>query len=334
MELRHLYGGPLFLCGRDPDRTRRIAQKLQAKEWFLDWRLAVTHPEIQSVILAIPAHLHCEVGEQAARAGKHVFIEKPLATDLNECDRVILAARRSGTVLAAGENIRFRPAIQAARRLLPAIGEPRLFFGSAFSRTRGQHDLHAGILLDFSVHHVSAVRELYGEPDRVYASRALSAEGDEALDNATLILSSDSGWQAALAFSWQASAGACPEFIISGSQGALKIWPDSKSVDLYPAEPNMLTRLISRIRPYWLQHALLVPELQRRRFLLPAHDRMGYRAELAAFLKAVKKGEPDVSSAEEARRDLEIVMAAHASLASGIPVPCGTKERLYRPCPS
>jgi myo-inositol 2-dehydrogenase/D-chiro-inositol 1-dehydrogenase len=328
VELRHFYKGPLFVCGRDPDRTRKISQKLGAREWFLDWRCAISHPEVDSVILAIPADLHCEVGEEAARAGKHVFVEKPLAVGLDECDRLISAARESGTVLAAGENIRFRPAIRAARRLLPVIGEPRLFFGSIFHRAKGGSDLQTGILLDFSVHHVSAVREIYGEPDRVFASCASSAAGDGMQDNATMVLSSSAGWQASLALSWQASAGSHPEFIISGSEGAMKIWPNSRSVDLYPSSPGPLTRLISRIRPHWLQQALMFPEMQRRRFFLPREDRMGYRAELAAFLEAINKGRPDVSSAQEARRDLEIVMAAQVSLDSGVPVPCGPEREL------
>jgi len=272
--------------------------------------------------------MHREVSRAAALAGKHVLVEKPLATSLEDCDAIIRAAEAAGVVLAVGENIPFRPAVREARRLLREIGEPRLFFGSALHTANGQNDFGVGILLDFSVHYIRAVRELYGEPDRIYASRASGRVSGSVEDNVTLLLSSKAGWQATLAFSWQASAGRVPEFIATGSRGAIKIWPDSASVDLYPLELSSWSRMAARIRPSWLRQRFESPELQRRRFKLPRNDRMGYQAELRAFLDAVERGRPDVSSAVEARRDLEIAMAAHASLACGGPVDCRTESRL------
>jgi predicted dehydrogenase len=318
-QLRKVYGGPLLVCGQDWRRTRRIGSQLGAEEVVVGWEKAVRHPGITSLILAIPAHLHVEAGRAALLRGKHVLLEKPMATNTGECDALIHAAQTAGMVLAVGENIPFRPAVREAKRLLPSIGEPRLFFGSALHTATPQNDADIGILLDFSVHYIRAVRVLYGEPDRVYAS---CASGSATEDNVTLQLSSAAGWQATLAFSWQASAGRCPEFIATGSLGAIKIWPESSSVDFYPVQPSFWTRAVSRIRPNRLRQRLQSPELQRRRFRLPRRDRMGYQAELRHFLDAVRLGEPDVSSASSARRDLEIVMAAQTSLASGNPADC------------
>jgi predicted dehydrogenase len=327
-QLRQVYRGPLFVCGRDRARTRRIASSLGAQEPLIGWESAVRHPAVTSMIVAMPAHMHREVSRAGAMAGKHVLVEKPLATSLEDCDAIIRAAEASGVVLAVGENIPFRPAVREARRLLSEIGEPRLFFGTALHTQTFQNDAGIGILLDFSVHYIRAVRELYGEPDLIYASRATGRPAASGEDNVTLILSSRAGWQATLAFSWQASAGRCPEFIATGSRGAMKIWPDSAAVDLYPLEPSPWARVVGKIRPSWLRQRLESPELQRRRFKVPAQDRMGYQAEIRHFLDAVEAGCPDVSSAVEARRDLEVAMAAHASLASGGPVDCRAESRL------
>src|SRR5262249_29424034 len=154
----------------------------------------------------------------------------------------------------------------------------------------------------------------------VYAVRTAGSHASE--DNAMLILSSSAGWQAALALSWQAPAGQCPELIATGTRGAIKIWPENASVEFYPLEPRLPTPGIDRLRPSWLQEWFQSPETQRRRFKLPRQDRMGYQAELRQFLTASDKGTPDVTSAVEARRDLEVALAARASLASGIPVEC------------
>jgi predicted dehydrogenase len=327
-QLREVYSGPFFVCGRDRERTANIARDLRAQEALTGWESAVRHPGITTVILAIPAHMHREVARAAALAGKHVLVEKPLATSVEDCDAVIRAAEIAGVVLAVGENIPFRPAVREARRLLHHIGEPRLFFGSALHTANGQNDVGVGILIDFSVHYIRAVRELYGEPDRVYASRASGRVAGSSEDNVTLLLSSKEGWQATLAFSWQASAGRCPEFIATGSHGAIKIWPDSASVDLYPLEPTAWARTVGRIRPSWLRQWFQSPEIQRRRFKLPRNDRMGYQAEIRSFLDAVDRGRPDVTSALAARRDLEIAMAAHASLECGGPVECRSETHL------
>src|SRR5262249_3382793 len=107
-QLRRIYQGPLFVCGRDPARTRRLAAALGAQDALTGWQAAVDHPGIDSVILAVPAHLHLEAGRAALLAGKHVLLEKPLATSLADCDMLIRAARSAGVVLAAGENIPFR----------------------------------------------------------------------------------------------------------------------------------------------------------------------------------------------------------------------------------
>lgn len=326
-ELRRFYKGPLFVCGRDHDRTKRVARKLRADHSFFDWRGAVRHPEVHALILALPARLHSAVGEEASIAGKHAFIEKPLATTVEGCNRLISAAEQARTLLMAGENVPFRSDIRHARRLLPEIGEPRLLLGHALHNVSSQHDLGLGILLDFSIHHIRAVRELFGEPDRVFASRAQSTVGvHETRDNVTLILSSATGWQAVLSLSWQGSAGRIPEFIATGSRGAMKIWPDGRFVDLYAGAPNRLGQLISRIRPYKLQRLLQSPELQRRRYTTSSSDRMGYGRELRTFMSSIETGVRDLTSARQARRDVEIAVAAERSLSSGRAVHCAVDD--------
>src|SRR5689334_747069 len=208
-QIRQFYNGPLIVYGRDPERTERIARRLNAK-WITGYEAALRHAGVRAVVLAVPAHLHREMGLAALREGKHVLIEKPLSMDLEGSDELIGTAQKNGLVLASGENIPFRPAIREVRRLLPLIGERRLFYASSLNGA-ARSGLETGILLDFSIHHIRAVREIFGEPDSVYASSAYaSAANRSAGDNVTIVLSSSTaGWQATLTSSWQASAGIC-----------------------------------------------------------------------------------------------------------------------------
>ena len=85
-------------------------------------------PEIHAVVIAAPARSHTDLVVAAAKAGKHVFVEKPMAVTLADADRAIAAAAEAGVVLQVGFNRRFAPAFAAARSYVDAgtIGTPQL----------------------------------------------------------------------------------------------------------------------------------------------------------------------------------------------------------------
>ena len=175
------------MCGRDAKRTRRIARKLDADGIVLGWENGVAQRDVTAVLLALPPEFHVAAACRALSFGKHVFVEKPLAPDLDGATAMIDAARRAERVLFVGENVGYRPAIRIARERLAEIGAPRLFLASALRRQETEHG--PGILLDSTVHYIRAVRFLYGEPDRVFAAQAAGEGGD----NVTLLLSSPEG---------------------------------------------------------------------------------------------------------------------------------------------
>jgi UDP-N-acetyl-2-amino-2-deoxyglucuronate dehydrogenase len=90
--------------------------------------------EVDAVLISTPHSLHAPLVVQAAEAGKHVVVEKPMATTLRDCDGMIDAARRSGVVLSVCYCQRYDPRVQRARHLLDkallgAIRSTRIAFG-------------------------------------------------------------------------------------------------------------------------------------------------------------------------------------------------------------
>ncbi len=92
---------------------------------FRDYRDLLANDAVQLVVVALPHHLHADVTGDAARAGKNVLVEKPMATSLEECDRMIAAARQSGVFLHIGQTYHFHPTTAEARRVMEGgeIGE-------------------------------------------------------------------------------------------------------------------------------------------------------------------------------------------------------------------
>ena len=105
--------------------------KQKAKEWHVekvygDYAELLKDPEIDLVELLVPHHLHCPMTVQAAQAGKHISVQKPMCLSAAEADEMITAADRAGVLLRVYENfVHYAPAVKA-KEMLDAgeIGKP------------------------------------------------------------------------------------------------------------------------------------------------------------------------------------------------------------------
>lgn len=85
-----------------------------------DYREIMANPKVDAVFVCTPDYLHAEHAVAALEAGKHVFLEKPMAITIEECDRILAAAKRSSGQLFVGHNMRYFPVIQKMRELIIA----------------------------------------------------------------------------------------------------------------------------------------------------------------------------------------------------------------------
>jgi myo-inositol 2-dehydrogenase/D-chiro-inositol 1-dehydrogenase len=97
-----------------PAAAEKLAATLDADRAYTDTAQVWTDPDVHAVVIAAPARFHADLVVAAARAGKAVFCEKPMALTLADADRAIDAARATGVVLQVGFNRRFAPDWRAA----------------------------------------------------------------------------------------------------------------------------------------------------------------------------------------------------------------------------
>lgn len=117
----HFYGLPYrlrrrLLCGRDAAGLAAMSERWGWEETSTDWRAAIDRSDIDAVDIALPNHLHADVAIAAARAGKIVLCEKPLAMSRAEAAAMVEAARDVPTMVWF--NYRRVPAIAYARQLI------------------------------------------------------------------------------------------------------------------------------------------------------------------------------------------------------------------------
>ena len=139
------------------DRSAEVSGKLGATAFrSLDDLLG----EVDALVIATPTTTHAATAEAALARGVHVFIEKPIAATLEEADRVIAAASRSGALVQVGHVERFNSALVGAR---PYLDEP-LFIESHRLAPFTERGTDVAVVRDLMIHDVDLVASLVGRP--------------------------------------------------------------------------------------------------------------------------------------------------------------------------
>ena len=159
--------------------------------------------EVDVVYIATPQELHVSVGLEAIAAGKHVLIEKPIATDAKEAARLVSAASRAGVLLMEAMWTRYLPQTQVIRALLDdgALGDPRSVFADHGQATAADNRLRrggraGGALLDLGVYSVQLASLALGPATEVSISGTATDAGVDA--TTTLILQHEGGTTATI----------------------------------------------------------------------------------------------------------------------------------------
>jgi myo-inositol 2-dehydrogenase / D-chiro-inositol 1-dehydrogenase len=174
----------------------------------------LAHPEVEMIVIGAPNYLHCEITEKAAKAGKHIVVEKPFCMNLAEADRMIAACKKANVKLMYAEELCFSPKYVRMKALLDegALGKPVLFKQS--EKHDGPHADHfwdversgGGVTMDMGCHAIEFFRWLNKKTPikSVYAQMNTSVhvtktKGD---DNAIIILEFENGVVAIAEESW------------------------------------------------------------------------------------------------------------------------------------
>jgi predicted dehydrogenase len=114
-----------LLCGRTPDALRAAAARYGWEETCTDWREAVSRPDIDAVDITTINDTHAEIALAAAKAGKAILCEKPLAMTVAQCERMVAAVKKARVTNMICHNYRRIPAIAQAAKMIAAgdLGE-------------------------------------------------------------------------------------------------------------------------------------------------------------------------------------------------------------------
>ena len=217
------------------DQAESFAKEFGAPSWYESWEGLIRDSKIDAIYIATPVHLHAVQTIAAARAGKHVLCEKPMAMNTVECDQMIQAAKENGVRLGVAYYRHFYPAVRRIREIIQSgeIGVPVLAQINAFewfdpepSHARGwlleRQFSGGGPMFDFGCHRIEVLIHLFGRPTltRSLISNALFDRDVE--DTATALFEFQTGMQAVLTVTHGALE-AQDTFDVFGSKGSIHV---------------------------------------------------------------------------------------------------------------
>jgi 1,5-anhydro-D-fructose reductase (1,5-anhydro-D-mannitol-forming) len=220
-------------AGRDVSAAGAFAERFAIPKAHDSFEDLVHDPDVDAVFVATPNALHAAVVLAAARAGKHILCEKPLALTVADGRAMVTACRAAGVQLRVGLHLRFERSLQRVAELLHsgAIGAPRAISiertAPAAERVPWRVDPAQGgsILFDVGVHLLDlAPRLLATEIAAISALATPEPQTGHAADTVTMLLRLRNGVQATLCISREAPF-AGNDLVVIGTAGMLRTGP-------------------------------------------------------------------------------------------------------------
>ncbi|MBE3039107.1 MAG: Gfo/Idh/MocA family oxidoreductase [Chloroflexi bacterium] len=301
----------------DPDAAMlaETAREFSYEYHFASLDEALDKVAFEAVVITAPTFLHKELSLQAASAGKHIFLEKPMALNLQECDDIIAAAQQHGVILQLGFMRRFDPEFVAAASRIAAgeIGQPML----VKSLTHGPglppgwaRDLKTsnGMLAEVNSHDWDCTRWLMGSNfERVYAEVAnfkgpkYKIETDHFYDNALVNIRFENGGLGSISGVCPCGYGYDARVEIVGEKGIMQIGELKGQAIVVCTDRDQ--GLITPIYRTW-----------------PERFEWGYIRELEHFVNCIQSGSQPRATGLDGRWAVAGVLAATQSMLEERPV--------------
>ena len=298
-----------WICDLDGDRLEQYRRRYPSAQSTTQYRNVLADPNVDAVVIATPVPTHYELAAQALLAGKHTFVEKPLADSAALADDLVEIAGDHDRVLMCGHTFVYSPPVRAIKGLLEsgAIGD--LYFISASRVNLGLHQRDVSVIWDLAPHDFSILLYWLGElPVSIRAvGRASIVKG--IVDVAFITLAFASGMIVNCEFSWLAPS-KLRRTVLVGSE-KMVVYDDGASEPVRVFDRGVVYRDPATFGEYHLSYRsgdILSPKID-------SYEPLG--RELGDFVSATRQGIRAEFNTALARSVVRMVEAADRSLALG-----------------
>ncbi len=197
----HDLGALHTVCDADAERLRQLSEQYSVPTTG-EYQSVLDNPDIEGVVIALPAVLHYRFAKEALDAGKNVYVEKPLTVDIAEAEEVVSLADKKGKVLMVGHLLQYHPAFRRLKEMVHAGMLGRIYYIYSNRLSLGKIRQEENILWSFAPHDISMILSLCREePDEVYATGGKYLQ-DQIADVTTTHMNFPSGVKSHIFVSW------------------------------------------------------------------------------------------------------------------------------------
>ena len=266
---------------------------------------------VDAVVVATPARSHAELAAAALARGKHVLVEKPLATSSADAERLIDEAARSGVTLMAGHTFLYHAAVRALRELVQSGALGDVLYAHCTRVNLGLHRKDVDVVWDLGAHDVSILRYVLGADPIAASAHGAAFHVPDVAEVAYVELRYPRGVLATIHLSWLDPV-KVRRMTVVGSR-RMAVWDDVEPVDKLKLYDRGMDRA-----PYYddfgqWQVAYRYGEGRS----VPLDFQEPLRLEAEALCRAIRDGEPPLSDGYDGLAVVRTLEAATASIRLG-----------------
>jgi predicted dehydrogenase len=298
-----------WICDRDAERLERYHRRYPATSTTTDIEPVLDDPGLDAVVIATPVFTHFELASASLSAGKHTFVEKPLAPSSVLADELIALAHRAGRVLMCGHTFLYSPPVRAVKRMLEERSLGELYFASSSRVNLGPYRHDVSVVWDLGPHDFSILLYWFGETPVTLRATGRAALADRVADVAFITMTFATGVVANVELSWLAPSKLRRTVLVGSDK--MVVYDDCATEPIRLFDQGIVLSPPESFGQYQLTYRtgdIVAPRMESREPLV---------AELADFARAVRQGDAMLDQAGLAREVVRMTEAAERSLNHG-----------------
>ena len=296
----HQLGALRFICDKNEVLLDQFKEQYPDMETCPVLSDVLTRQEIRGLIIATPAETHFTLAREALLAGKHVFVEKPLALTEEDGQQLVELAEQNQLTLMVGHILHYHPAVIKLKELIESgeLGKMQYLYSNRLNI--GKIRAEENILWSFAPHDISVILMLLGEmPETVYATGGSYLQ-HQIPDTTLTALDFPSGVKAHIFVSW----------LHPFKEQKLVVVGDKKMAVFDDVSEEKLLLYSHKIR--WLQRIPVAAKAEAQ--VVSVHMEEPLKAECKHFLECIAKGQSPKTDGREGLRVLQVLQASQKSL--------------------
>jgi predicted dehydrogenase len=296
-----------YVCDLDPERRERASARYPSVRATADYDNLLNDPQVDAIVIATPVYTHYDLASRALAAGKHTFVEKPLAPSSREADALLEQADRENLVLMCGHTFIYSPPVREIKRLIDDGELGDIHWISSSRVNLGLHQRDVSVVWDLAPHDFSILLYWLGQTPQQITAVGRDSVVRGITDIAFLNLTYPDGSLAHVELSWLAPSKLRRTVIVGTKK--MVVYDDMSTEPVRVYDSGVTYRDPETFGEYHLSYRtgdIVSPRLDTAEPLL---------VEMGDFIGGIRSGDAVAGNADLARNVVAMIEAAEKSLA-------------------